>query len=321
MTKVFTVLLSLSVVVFGVLYGVQVLAPINPQFSGNRPVQNSDISVLSMPSLKEGKKDTPKQKEITDNSGITIHLGSGLDPKTKVFKKTSPYELIITDPQGRRVVYNPINKVAYNEIPRAYYETVGLEDVESGDPGPESKELFIPQPIAGDYQLQVVGTGTGTYTLEIMADDPELNPSLKKFKNISVAPSKAHTYGFYYAKTVGTELEFTAMPGNFDGKGQRPSDVNKFLSYVTPTQSTTTLPAGTTSFSLITIYDKNIISSTFTAELNGVDVKSLFHLASGNTESVTLNLSQGRNTLILSVEGNLPNRIARDTDRLVFIVP
>jgi len=111
------------------------------------------------------------------------------------------------------------------------------------------------------------------------------------------------------------------VPGNFDGKGQRPSDVNKFLSYVTPTQSTTTLPAGTTSFSLVIIYDKNIIPSTFTAELNGIDIKSLFHPTPGSAESVSLNLNPGRNTLVLSVEGNLPNRVARDTDRLVFIVP
>ena len=111
------------------------------------------------------------------------------------------------------------------------------------------------------------------------------------------------------------------MPGNFDGKGQRPADVNKFLSYVNLTKSTTTLPAGTTNFSLIIIYDKNIIPSTFTAELNGVDVKSLFHPIPGSAESVTLNLEQGRNTLVLSVEGKPPNRVARDTDRLVFIVP
>jgi len=233
----------------------------------------------------------------------------------------SPGELLFTDPQGRKVGYDPISGITYNEIPRAFYESIGLEDAESGDAGPETKELEVPWPLAGDYQLQVIGTDTGTYTLEIRAYDPELNASAADFLNIPISQSEIHTYGFYYAKTVGAELEFTAVPGNFDGKGQRPSDVNKFLSYVTPTQSTTTLPAGTTSFSLVIIYDKNIIPSTFTAELNGIDIKSLFHPTPGSAESVSLNLNPGRNTLVLSVEGNLPNRVARDTDRLVFIVP
>ncbi len=264
--------------------------------------------VITLPQFAAMRTFGGPEYTYTDRTGIRI-------------KFHSPGELLITDPQGRRVGYDPINKVTYNEIPDAFYETVGLEDAESGDPGPESKELVVPRPLAGDYQLQVIGTGTGTYVLKIEAVDPELNFSEKKFRNISITPGEIHTYGFYYAKTVGAELEFNAVTGNFDGKGQRPSDVNKFLSYVTPTQSTTTLSTGTTSFSLIIIYDKNIIPATFTAELNGVDVKSLFHPTAGGAESVTLNLNQGRNTLVLSVEGNLPNRVARDTDRLVFVVP
>jgi hypothetical protein len=244
----------------------------------------------------------------TDRTGIIIRFHS-------------PGELLLTDPQGRKVGYDPINGVTYNEIPGAYYEGEAMEDDITGEPGPESKELMVPRPLAGDYQLKVIGTDIGTYTLEIRSRDPELNLSKQVVRNISISTGTVHTYGFYYAKTVGAELEFKAIEGNFDGKGQRPSDVNKFLSYVTPTQSTTTLPVGATSFGFVIVYDKNIIPSTFTAELNGVDVRSLFKPVSGGAESVTLNLNQGRNTLILSVEGNLPNRVARDTDRLVFIVP
>jgi hypothetical protein len=214
--KIFIVIFLL-IVVFGVIYGGMMLAPTKSQRSNNQYAQDN-TPVLPMPSLK---KDTPKQKEITDSSGITIRLG-GIDPKTKVFKKTSPCELIITDPQGRRVGYDPISRIAYKEIPRAYYEAIGLEDAESGDPGPETKELDIPQPLAGDYQLQVVGTDTGSYRLSIRAYDPELNPSIKKFRKISITPGEVHSYSFYYARKVGAELEFTAVPGEFDGKGQRP---------------------------------------------------------------------------------------------------
>ncbi len=235
-----------------------------------------------------------------------------------VIRFHSPGELIITDPQGRRTGYDPVSGFSYTEIPGSSYSSFYLADDETGDLGPDTKEIDIRQPIAGDYQLQVIGTDTGTYALEIAVYDPNLNPSGSNFENIPISPGEGHSYGFYYAKTAGSDIE---VSGGFDGKGQRPTDVNKFLSYVTPTQGMTTLPAGATSFTLVIVYDKNIIPTIFTATLNGVDIKSLFHPAPGNTESVTLNLKQGSNTLILSVEGNLPDRTARDTDRLVFIVP
>ena len=59
----------------------------------------------------------------------------GIDPKTKVFKEKPPCELIIIDPQGRRVGYDPRTGTSYNEIPDAFYESTGLEDAETGDPG------------------------------------------------------------------------------------------------------------------------------------------------------------------------------------------
>lgn len=266
-------------------------------------------ALTALSSYREMRTFGGQEYTYTDMSGITIRF-------------YSPGELLLTDPQGRRVGYDPINKITYNEIPAAFYETIGFEDTITKEQGPDLKELEVPRPIAGDYQLQVIGTATGTYLLDIMAVGDNGEPyNVAIFKDIPIAPNKIHTYGFYYSKRAGAQLEFKAVEGNFDGKGQRPSDVNKFLSYVTPTQSTTTLPAGTASFSLIIIYDKNIIPSTFQATLNGKDVTSSFHPSTGSAESVTLNLSQGRNTLVLSVEGNLPNRIARDTDRFVFIVP
>lgn len=244
----------------------------------------------------------------TDRTGIDIRFHS-------------PGELLLTDPQGRRIGYDPVQGITYNEIPDAYYEVSRLDDDETGELGPESKELYVPQPPAGDYHLQVIGTGTGTYTLEMRATDPALKSSIDKFKDIPITPDTVHTYGFYYAKTAGSEIEFNPVPGNFDGKGQRPRDVNRFLSYVSPTESRTTLPAGATIASLVVLYDKNIIPATFGATLNGIDITSFFHPVPGGAESVSVQLVSGRNTLVLSVEGHLPSRIARDTDRLVFIVP
>ena len=97
-TKIFTVLLSLSVVVFGVLYGVQVLAPINPQSSGNRPTQNSDISVLPMPLLKEEKKDTP---DPTERETITPSVNQTADWKTY---RNEKYGYMVKYPKGWNMI-------------------------------------------------------------------------------------------------------------------------------------------------------------------------------------------------------------------------
>ena len=98
--------------------------------------------------------------------------------------------------------------------------------------------------------------------------------------------------------------------------------MNKFLSFSNPTQVTTKLPQGETTFDLFIFYDEAIIPETFKAELNRQDITNLFSPSPGGAETVRFNLSSGRNTLILSVDGRLASgRVATDRDRLVFIVP
>ncbi|MBI3392852.1 MAG: hypothetical protein HY039_06665 [Nitrospirae bacterium] len=244
----------------------------------------------------------------TDSTGISISFHS-------------PGDLLLTDPQGRRVGYNPVQGLTYAEIPGAFYESHYLADDESGDPGPLTKELDVPWPVPGKYNLEVFGTGEGVYTLDISAYDPKMNPSIRQFWDVSISPGTVHTYAFQYAKQVGVELEFDAVSGNFDGKGQRPADVNKFLSYVAPMEGTVTLPAGTAKYSVVIIYDRAVIPGTFKAEFNGRDVSASFKPAPAGIESVRLDLERGRNVLVLSIEGRIGDRVARDTDRLVFVVP
>jgi hypothetical protein len=107
----------------------------------------------------------------------------------------------------------------------------------------------------------------------------------------------------------------------FDGGGQRPKDVNKFLTYANPTSSQTSLPAGTSSFPLQIVYGNTIIPSTFKAVLNGVDISSAFSPMPASSQAVALQLQRGKNVLVVSVDGHLPNKIATDNDRLTFLVP
>ena len=272
-----------------------------------------NITTGVMPMPFESKSVTVKSD--IDHSGISVRLHPS---SSKIIEKyLLPVELLITDPQGRVTGYDPIKDISFKDIPDSYYETVFMEDTESGDRGPPLMELEIPRPLAGDYQLQVIGTGTGAYDLDIQAVDPENNPTSGRFKNIPVNLAEIHKYNFYFAKTVGSEIQ---IYGGFDGGGQRPRDMNKFLSYSKPSDHQTNLPMGTITYGLMIFYDKAIIPATFKAEINNVDISSLFTPVPSSNQVVNLTLHMGRNNLVLSVDGNLPNRKATDTDRLVFIV-
>ena len=112
------------------------------------------------------------------------------------------------------------------------------------------------------------------------------------------------------------------IPALFDGKSGRPMDVNTFLGYKNPNQTQTHLDLGETSYTVHVYYGRTIDPSTFTAELNRQDVSEWFSPQPLSNEEVELPLQKGRNTLVLSVEGTRDDgKIARDTDRLVFIVP
>ncbi|NVM22234.1 MAG: hypothetical protein HWN68_10705 [Desulfobacterales bacterium] len=130
-----------------------------------------------------------------------------------------------------------------------------------------------------------------------------------KFTNKFAADEELHEYLDYF-------------PTLFDGKGQRPADVNTFLSYANPLQMRTELPSGTTKFSLHIFYGQTIDPATFKAELNRQDISSQFEPKPVGDQVVELNLRKGQNVLLVSIKGKRKDdRTAKDRDRLVFIVP
>jgi len=234
----------------------------------------------------------------------------------------SPGELLITDAQGRRTGVDPLTGLTFNEIPGSSYEPVSLDDETDPDnPVPAddvTKDLELVRPPDGEYTLRVTGTGTGTYDLENRSADAQGTPSQANFTNVPITPGAVHTYVIEHSKAPGSQI---SIVGGFNGGGQRPRDVNKFLTYIAPGDSPTTLATGTTAFSLLIVYGQTIIPSSFRAQLNGVDITNQFNPAPGTSQMVNLsNLQSGRNVLQLSVDGNLPTRVATDSDRLIFIV-
>ena len=232
----------------------------------------------------------------------------------------SPVEAYVTDPTGRRVGIDPATNTTFDEIPNAFYDNDAGEmdnDADLPDPNPR-KTLELFGDVDGDYTLTVTGTGTGTYNTDIYAVDLSQNVPSMSIKNVPTSPNQVQTYVVHFDHTSAANSAFN---GGFDGGGQRPRDVNKFLTYANPSSGSTTLPAGTTTFPLIIFYSKEVLPATFNANLNGVDITSQFAPVPGTMQIVNLALPSGHNVLKLSTDGQLPSRVATDSDRLVLQVP
>jgi hypothetical protein len=230
----------------------------------------------------------------------------------------SPGELLVTNPQGQRLGIDPLTGQAYDEIPYGAYEEELIEDPEDDNSGLELKTIEIMRPETGEYVLTVTGTGNGTYNLSVRNYDIEGESTTGTLTDIPITTDAVHSYAFDVDATLGAGVE---LGGGFDGGGQRPRDVNKFLSYSTISSNHVDTPTGAASYALLVIYGPTILAETFSASLDRTDLSDMFSPAAGTSEIVNIPLHGGRNVLKLSVEGNVPGKIARDTDRIVFLVP
>lgn len=103
--------------------------------------------------------------------------------------------------------------------------------------------------------------------------------------------------------------------GTFSGGGQS-SEVDAFLTYDNPFERRQ--QAVSTQFTVDIVYGGTIDCTTFLATLNGSPAP--FTCIKGSNESVLLILNQGRNVLLMSVDGEKANgRTANDKDRLTIL--
>lgn len=234
----------------------------------------------------------------------------------------SPAELLITAPDGAKTGLDPISGKLYNEIPFANYLAEGYDDVQTGEIEPH-KMKFISiggGPADGEYIVQVIGTDTGIYSVDMERIGTD-GKRIEKVSQLDIPTQygETHTYAIQYSASSPQPPTFE---GGYDGGGQKPADVNKFLRYSNPSAVRTSLPAGTSAVRLGITYGPTTMTGSFRATLNGVDVSSSFSPSAGGSEMVPLPLVNGSNTLVLAIEGSTPSgRIATDTDRLVFNVP
>lgn len=90
----------------------------------------------------------------------------GVIPSSISFAIASPAELLLTDPIGRRLGRDPSIGLSYNEIPDSSYfiDSVGGGPDDATSTGHEVKTIWISSSTSGIYNVQVIGTASGTYT-------------------------------------------------------------------------------------------------------------------------------------------------------------
>ncbi|MCP4715422.1 MAG: hypothetical protein GY868_09910 [Deltaproteobacteria bacterium] len=111
------------------------------------------------------------------------------------------------------------------------------------------------------------------------------------------------------------------IPKLFDGQTRLPAGANTFLAYANPLELRTEVQTST--FPLHVFYGETIDPATFKVEFNNTDIVSRFTPQPVGDEIVVLDLQQGKNTLVLSIEG-IRESGRRSTDRdtlLLFYRP
>ena len=118
--------------------------------------------------------------EITNQSGFVRGYQGGFDglrlfypsngsisSAVASFALASPAEFLITDPNGDRVGIDPTTGIKYNEISGASYSREGIDNPDElvASTNHQNKIVHIPNPINGDYEIKVIGTGEGSYAI------------------------------------------------------------------------------------------------------------------------------------------------------------
>jgi len=112
----------------------------------------------------------------------------------------SPAELLVTSPSDLRIGFDPINNISYNEIESGSYVKDGIGNPEGGEGEVhETKTIQIENPEAGEYKIEVIGTGEGEYTLYSHITDKNGQPKTDTF-SFNISPDEIFEYDLDYNK-------------------------------------------------------------------------------------------------------------------------
>ncbi|HZQ93294.1 MAG TPA: hypothetical protein VFA60_15990 [Terriglobales bacterium] len=131
---------------------------------------------------------------------VRLHpVGSALKP---------PASLLLSDASGDKAGVDASGK-KFTDIMDSSYELEGIDDATTGASGPKSVVLRIAcQPDAGEYTLEVIGTSSGEYELEVHALDVRGEVMESKPPSIkgSITAGAVHRFLMTYPASPGVAL-------------------------------------------------------------------------------------------------------------------
>ncbi len=144
-------------------------------------------------------------------SSIRMYSSQVKTPSGLYIYAHSPVELLMTDPSARRAGYNVGTGAVLHEIPESSYsaETIADDiDPTSGLTTEEVKSFEALEPVSGNYTLQIIGTGTGSYTIDILAYDSNGTESSQTITG-SATPGVGTVYQIGYSSAAGSQVTKT----------------------------------------------------------------------------------------------------------------
>jgi hypothetical protein len=271
-------------------------------YDAQRGVYRYDYSVVNPPTNKAAIRGvrvdvtgkTPHSQidpTLQNNIPRGETAGKQLQPDT-----TIPVGITVPDPVRWLAMVNPAGQVAVapgkSTVNFALPSNVGGIVIESRFPPALREVSLIPNDSAWFEFAKAYPEDTAFTPDSIEA---------YKFKTTALAPFEP----------ADTDL--------YDGGGQQPAEVNKFLRYAAPNDNRIKLAPGTTSVLVIVYYGATIIPATFSATLNGLNITSRFHPIPGTAEAQMIAVS-GTTKLHLSVDGTKASGgRGTDSDTLTFL--
>lgn len=185
-------------------------------------------------------KDIANHVQDYNNYFTKANLFSYLEAPRKIAASmhiylASPAELVITDPNGKKLGRNPINDEIYDEILNSSYTIEGaiISSDNPSDEIHEKKVIYIPNPIDGLYNIQVIGTGDGDYTLTSFIYDNE-GESREMIQKGSIVQNDIQKFELDYS-TEDVQRVKNYQLINIDIKpGSEPNNINLESKGVTP---------------------------------------------------------------------------------------
>jgi hypothetical protein len=154
-----------------------------------------------------------------------VKPGKGADASSLLISFHGCADLLLTDPQGHKLGYDPASKKSYLDITGGIYDEGDSisddEDDTKQQQRPEKtagkqpdcvadKTVQFPNPVPGTYMLKMGGNGAAGFKLEITSYGPDAKANGHYVTSQEVGSAPPAFYQFQLPPSPGTELQVKA---------------------------------------------------------------------------------------------------------------